>query len=123
MAQLNLLCKNFLFNLERNRKISHNPFFQNQKKNDAYESLFFSPFGFFEDICEKDVRCPICLGRVSVASKPDICLHTFCNLCIKKWNKQSDECPVCRKIFNKIEFIDIRNEEISDQLDLYTFEI
>ena len=33
--------------------------------------------------------------------------------------KQSNKCPVYRKNFDKIEFIDIRNEEISKQLDLY----
>jgi hypothetical protein len=119
MDQFNLLCKNFLFNLERNRTISHNPFLKNQIKENTYESFTFSPFGFYEDLCEKEVRCPICLGRVSVASKPDKCWHTFCNYCLEKWHKKSDKCPICRQIFHKIELTDITNEEISEQLDIF----
>ena len=48
--------------------------------------------------------CPICLCDVSLPTTLS-CNHTFCYLCIK--NIPGDNCPCCRKVFNKIE---TRNE-------------
>jgi predicted amidophosphoribosyltransferase len=59
------------------------------------------------------------LGRVQNAKKPNKCIHIFCSLCIKKWNKLSGRCPVCRREINYLEDIDINEEWVSTQGDLY----
>ena len=62
----------------------------------------FNLFGFPEDNYEFELKCPICLGRVSSASRPENCLHVFCRLCLKEWKKQSTKCPYCRIPFKNI---------------------
>jgi hypothetical protein len=119
MANQNSFNSFFLSRLYDNKVINHNPFLL--CLNPEYKSTYnnFSPFGFFEDLLEKEVRCPICLGRVSKASAPDSCNHTFCFLCLEKWSKSSNKCPICRRFFTKIKAVDIRDPKISDQMNLF----
>jgi hypothetical protein len=119
MDNQTIILENFLSNLIKNKRINHNPFKFKQNSNFSDASLLFSPFGFFEDLWDKEVRCPICLGRVLKAAKPESCNHAYCFLCLKKWKKQSKKCPICRKIFNKIDLIDIRSPNITSQMDLF----
>lgn len=59
-------------------------------------------FGFPEDLYPFELKCPICLGRIKLASRPDNCSHLFCKLCLKEWCKESKKCPYCRIVFNNI---------------------
>lgn len=79
----------------------------------------FSLFSVYEDSLEKEVRCPICLGRVGLAVRPSKCKHVFCKLCLKKWMKSSDKCPYCRVQFKKIIKVDIQDTNINTQMDLF----
>ena len=56
---------------------------------------------FHKDNIDIEVRCPICLGRTSKASKPDCCFDTFCNFCLKKWKELSSKCPILRRYFQE----------------------
>lgn len=109
----------FLSRLYNNKAINHNPFLLSLKPEINKLNNCFSPFGFFEDLLEEEVRCPICLGRTTKASSPDCCFHTFCNFCLKKWKKSSNKCPICRKNFSSIKYIDIRDPKIKDQMNLF----
>lgn len=79
----------------------------------------FNFFSTYEDSLEKEVRCPICLGRVALAVRPSKCRHIFCKLCIKKWMKSSDKCPYCRTQFKTIIKVDIKDNNISPQMNLF----
>jgi PHD and RING finger domain-containing protein 1 len=50
------------------------------------------------------VKCPICLRKFTKQKlgTPDSCNHTFCALCIKKWSKNSNTCPVDRGVYDTI---------------------
>ena len=119
MNEPNLLKSFFLDKLYHNKSLNHNPFISSSKPQIKNENIYFSPFGFYEDLLPKEVRCPICLGRTSKASKPDCCFHTFCNFCLKKWHKSSSKCPICRRYFQEIQPVDINDSKISQQMDLY----
>ncbi len=62
----------------------------------------YNYFGFPEDYYSLEIRCPICLHRVKNASRPNICYHVYCRVCLKEWAKQSKKCPNCRATFSKI---------------------
>jgi hypothetical protein len=46
-------------------------------------------------IFKKD-KCPICFNNKRLRSF-DSCNHKFCIKCLRKWEKYSDTCPLCRK--------------------------
>ena len=102
------------------KKRQTNPFqiCKNKEINNKVKD-FYSPFGFYEDQFEKEVRCPICLGRVGNASKPSSCIHIFCSLCIKDWLKLSNKCPVCRTKIDELSKVDINEDWVFDQGDLF----
>jgi len=87
------------------------------QKGNTYR--FSYPFGLYEDSLDFEVRFPICLGRVHIASKPYYCKHIFCFPCINKWRALSKKCPVCRRDIHSISKIDIKEISISSQMDLY----
>lgn len=109
----------FLNTLIYQQNNSNNPF---SIYSELYSEKFFgkfNPFGFSEDLLDKEVRCPICLGRVSNAVKPVDCQHVFCSLCLKVWNKNSRTCPVCRALIKKIIKVDISEKSISFQGNIF----
>ena len=93
-------------------------FINNQKSENP--NKYLSPFCIYEDSLDKEVRCPICLGRVGIASKPTNCTHVFCEACIMKWLKSSRKCPVCRRIVLSIIRVDINENWVESQMDLYS---
>lgn len=118
--KINDSCSNdFLNVLIYLQKQPTNPFEKYSNiKNDLSNKLF-SPFIFYEDIQDKEVRCPICLGRVSKAKKPLSCIHVFCSYCINKWLKIGQKCPVCRQKIDSLIDIDINDKSVPLQYDLY----
>ena len=88
--------------------------------NCFYLNYKYNLFSNYEDSLDKEVRCPICLGRVASAVRPSKCKHVFCSFCLKKWMKSSDKCPYCRIQFKKIIRVDIQNTHISSQMDLFS---
>jgi predicted amidophosphoribosyltransferase len=38
----------------------------------------------------------------NILSSLDSCKHEFCKICIKKWSKLENTCPICKKRFNQI---------------------
>ena len=75
-----------------------NPKFVNQNNISKY--LYCS-------ICEETFNNPIRIKE---------CGHTFCKLCLKKWNKYNKNCPLCRKdfIFKNIKRDNIAYNIIND---------
>ena len=110
---------NFLDILLSQRKCASNPF------NNRIISEFHNfqrpsfPFNIYEECIDKEIRCPICLARVGIATKPSSCNHVFCKPCISNWNKLSNKCPVCRKIFDDIFYVDIQKPEFNFQGELF----
>ena len=100
---------------------SQNPFIFSPKKIDNNKQDKFYPFGFYEDMVSKEVRCPICLGRVKNAMKPNCCIHVFCGYCIRKWKQSSNRCPICRKNFINLIKTDITEDWVGCQGNLYAY--
>ncbi len=46
--------------------------------------------------------CSICLDKVHIRSRLNVCKHEFCKDCIFKWSEVSNECPNCKVEFDKI---------------------
>ena len=74
---------------------------------------------FYEDMLDKEVRCPTCLGCVQIATKPINCRHVYCSYCIKKWLKDSNKCNICRVSIKKLVKIDILDDSVDSQSDLF----
>ena len=109
---------NFL-NVLLNLKNYHpNPFFSlySSAENPKWNNNLF---GFYEDLINKEVRFPIYLGRIKSPMKPNCCIHIFCSFCIKKWNKDSKKCPICRREMESLVKVDISQNNINCQMDLY----
>lgn len=101
MEQNIYLNKDFLTVL-KSIKISPNPFDIINTLNAPKPNSDYNHFGFPEDIYDFEIKCPICLGRVKMAKRPDKCYHIFCGLCIKEWSKNTKKCPCCRKEFKSL---------------------
>jgi len=41
------------------------------------------------------MSCPICLTHIKRPTKLS-CEHQFCHICIHKWKKEKNQCPLCR---------------------------
>ncbi|XP_055945098.1 uncharacterized protein LOC129975868 isoform X1 [Argiope bruennichi] len=52
----------------------------------------------------KGSSCPICFESLKdkIVGSPDVCDHKFCLLCLEKWTKHENFCPVDRRRFKKI---------------------
>jgi hypothetical protein len=111
--------KNFLDVLIKQANNNSNPFNKTNYSQDIIFQSKYSPFGFYEDSLDKEIRCPICLGRVSAATRPSSCLHIFCSFCINKWKKSSKKCPMCRKIYLYLIPVDIMNPSYNFQGNLF----
>ena len=85
-----------------------NPFRLLKKDFSKNSHKFSYLFGLYEDSLEFEVRCPICLGRVHNAVKPNSCIHIFFFFFLKKWFSLSQKCPVCRTQFDSFIEIDIK---------------
>ena len=110
---------NFLQVLLSLAKKSTNPFISDSTFNYRQNSLILNPYGFIKDLSEKEVRCPICLGRVKSARRPNSCYHSFCFLCLKKWKKNSNKCPICLAQFDQLLKIDINDIRVKSQLEIF----
>ena len=109
----------FLKTLNSLQGKNHNPFDSRAILSYAYSYDMTAIFGFYEDLITQEVRCPICLQRTKFSTKPSNCEHIFCNYCIKKWSRQSNKCPICRKLFTDLKKIDISSSNVSFQGDLF----
>lgn len=51
-----------------------------------------------DDILDPKYTCPICMEpyilREEICTLP--CLHIFHDICVKKWLRQSNNCPICK---------------------------
>ena len=109
----------FLDVLNQIKNINNNPFKLLTNNSKALPIRKHSPFGFYEDTLEKELRCPICLGRVSSATKPSNCNHVFCYYCIHEWSKENLKCPICRQDYSYLIPVDIMDPSYGYQSDLY----
>lgn len=90
----------------RSLKPKNNPFKTYSPFNLTDDYSTYNLYGFKEDLYDFEIKCPICYGRVSIAKRPENCIHIFCGPCIKKWAKTKKKCPCCRTEFNKILSVD-----------------
>ena len=70
--------------------------------NYSNNTILDSKYNFFgpnEDLYDFEIKCAICLGRVSAACRPNKCFHIFCGPCLNKWLTLSHKCPICRSNF------------------------
>jgi hypothetical protein len=58
-----------------------------------------------EDDKDEEDPCCICLDSIKVRGKLDCCDHRYCFDCIKRWSKETNQCPQCKKRFNQLEKI------------------
>lgn len=119
MNHLSNRLDNFVHILYLLKNQNFNPFEIDEHKKKRNTDRFSYPFGLYEDSLDFEVRCPICLGRVHIASKPLYCNHIFCFPCINKWCTLSKKCPVCRRDICSISKIDLKEISVSSQMDLY----
>ena len=111
----NFTQNNFLQILQRVPDNS-NPFIFQQNSNiiDNFQSDIPQEY-----IPKKEVRCPICLGRVIVGVRPNACFHVFCKSCLKKWAETKKICPYCRRHFSNIIKLDLTEDFIKFQGEYY----
>ena len=75
--------------------------------------LFQDMLSNFKEFVDNHLSCSVCSEILVFPSTVVTCGHTFCNLCIEKWNKRSEDCPICR---SKIDDI-IPNVALESYLD------
>lgn len=46
--------------------------------------------------------CCICLGDIDNKTTTDVCPHSFCFSCIKRWSEERVTCPMCRQEFSEL---------------------
>ena len=109
----------FLKVLLKANSSNSNPFQNYFGTSKSFIQDLTSIYGFYEDSIEKEVRCPICLGRTVKATRPSNCRHVFCNYCLKKWYSKSCKCPICRVSYNSLIRVDISDKSISSQGNLF----
>ena len=75
----------------------------------------------FQRQCKSDKECCICLKSLcnrSVLYTP--CSHIFHSICLRKWQSNSNTCPICRELLpgdnNKRKTNDIDLDEILEFL-------
>ena len=56
----------------------------------------------FKEFVDNHLSCIICSEILVFPSTVVVCGHTFCNMCIEKWNKKSNDCPICRSRIDDI---------------------
>ena len=55
------------------------------------------------DASKEPDPCCICLDAIKVRGQIDSCDHRYCFGCIKRWSKETNQCPQCKKRFHQIE--------------------
>ena len=56
----------------------------------------------FKEFVDNHLSCIVCSEILVFPSTVVACGHTFCNMCIEKWNKKSNDCPICRSRIDDI---------------------
>ncbi len=51
-------------------------------------------------------RCAICLVFPQIDACYPSCGHTFCNECLVQWYKIKKECPTCKQVIKKLEYVE-----------------
>ena len=68
---------------------------------------------------EKLVRCPICLASVLSPVRLNCCFHIYCKICIEKWKKNNNKCPLCKRLFKSLIKINLNEDWVEDQAELF----
>ena len=120
MSKKKTLLNEFLNIIKKQNNEHFNPFIGIQNQNSEDKTKIFNPFGLYEDLSDFEIRCPICLGRTYNTVRPSNCTHFFCSLCLTKWVKLSNKCPVCRNKILSITKVDVLKLAKPDsQLDIF----
>merc|ERR1719414_468761 len=64
--------------------------------------LFQDMLTNFKEFVDNHLSCIVCSEILVFPSTVVACGHTFCNMCIEKWNKKSNDCPICRSRIDDI---------------------
>lgn len=64
--------------------------------------LFQDMLTNFKEFVDNHLSCIVCSEILVFPSTVVTCGHTFCSLCIEKWNKKSADCPICRSKIDDI---------------------
>jgi hypothetical protein len=60
-------------------------------------------------------QCIICLDKINMPSKLIECEHIFCKECIEQWANKSSTCPLCKLVFKKIIYYDMRQNLLGEK--------
>lgn len=71
--------------------------------NNAEQAYASSSSSRIEDDKDEEDPCCICLDSIKVRGKLDSCDHRYCFDCIKRWSKETNQCPQCKKRFHQLE--------------------
>ena len=58
-------------------------------------------------ISSKSEICPICIQEENNL-RLTLCNHTFCDLCLQKWLKDNNKCPICMQ--NLLDLLNDKDE-------------
>lgn len=81
---------------------------------------------FFRTLTEamSDQVCPICHEDFEDKVYLPDCPHNFCFVCIHRWSKVTNTCPLCKVEFSRLSFVDGSRRPVavpaSKQICLYT---
>lgn len=79
--------------------------------NNAKQANASSSSSQIEDDKDEEDICCICLDSIKVRGKLDSCDHRYCFDCIKRWSKETNQCPQCKKRFHQLEKITGDNKD------------
>ena len=46
--------------------------------------------------------CGICQDIITVSTSLNNCPHSFCFVCIARWSKESNTCPLCQTRYSEL---------------------
>jgi hypothetical protein len=81
--------------MENSEKVNH-------ANNDEITSVKRKRFINEQNNSNDTKICAICMEESKLNSNIDSCKHEFCKICIKKWSKSENTCPICKKRFKQI---------------------
>ena len=97
---MNVNINDYMLSFLTKSKVYANPFHNLYSNNNQQFQSRESYHESFDD--EREIRCPICLGRVIGAVRPNTCFQIYCSFCIKKWKNEKSQCPLCKKQFKSL---------------------
>ena len=104
--------------MDNNKKRKHDDANNNEQKKKKWKDDLKE----HEERCKEPTTphmCPICYNAMHEMNIVQLnsCSHKYCKSCIKKWSKQQNTCPECRKPFSQFYMYDTNFQLVTVDID------